>query len=101
MEPRITEYPARFRDWFYFPHLNAWTLKWVLWFAVLYAIPFVPYPTNPWGYVENVYVKGWGGIPGFMCLSYSLFVVTVVSLLVFYQSARKRGMFGPRGGAKQ
>ena len=86
-------YPERWQDWFYFPNLDAWAIKWTVWFVFLYVLPFIPYPLNPWGYVEHIYVRGWFGIPGFMCEAVSLWLIVIVSIGVFYNGARRRGLF--------
>ncbi len=100
MQPEQSGYPTKFWDWFYFPHLDSWTIRWVVWFTILYVFPFIPYPANPWGYVVGKYLPGPAGIPQFMWLQYVLSALTVGSMMLFYRSCRIRGVFNQEGGSK-
>lgn len=106
MKTEETGYPSTFWGWFYFPSLEHpktrwWSVGWFLWFSLTYLICFIPHPYNPWGYVENQYIPGWGGIPAFMCLSYALLAIRIVSMLLYYRSARLHGVFDEKAGDTQ
>ena len=94
-------YPKTWSEWFYFPNLDAWAKRWTIWFAILYFFPFFKYPLNPWGYVEGVYVRGFFGLPGFMCEAVLLWLTVIVSLFIYYSQAKSRGMFGETADKKE
>ena len=64
-----------------------------IWFMMLYIFPFIQYPYNPWGFVTKTYVKGWFGVPAFICEAVTLWVLVIVSMSFFYFGAKKRGLF--------
>ena len=93
MQDKEDGYPKTWREWFYFPHLDGWALKWTIWFMALYIFPFIQYPFNPWGFVTKTYVKGWFGVPAFICEAVTLWALVIVSMFFFYFGAKKRGLF--------
>lgn len=77
-------------SWFYPRRLSTWSIKWIVFYTVLYLLPWLP---TPFTYTKEVYT-GLFGMPLFVWGMIAINVICILSMFVFYNEAKKVGFLG-------